>query len=69
VVIFAMHMLRDIKAGNGTYSAAMGCQFVNPATFEASCIGGLYGTSGTYAGKRGSITNHAKGGISTGTGQ
>ena len=67
--LFPMHMLCDVKAGDGAYSTTMGCQFVNPATMEASCIGGLYGTGGAYAGRRGSITNHVKSGVSTGTGQ
>lgn len=67
--LFETHMLCDIVASNGTYSATMGCQFVNPSAQEVSCIGGLYGTGGIYAGRRGSITNHAKGSASTGTGQ
>lgn len=67
--LFQAHMLCDITAADGTYSATMGCQFIDPATSEASCIGGLYGTGGVYAGRRGSITNHAVGGASTGTGQ
>ncbi len=67
--LFEAHMLCDITAANGTYSATMGCMFVNPAKQEVSCIGGLYGTSGAYEGRRGSITNHAKGSVSTGTGQ
>ncbi len=67
--LFEAHMLCDIAAANGSYSATMGCQFVNPAKQEVSCIGGLYGTGGAYAGRRGTITNHAKGSVSTGTGQ
>lgn len=67
--LFETHMLCDITASDGGYSATLGCQFINPAKQEASCIGGLYGTSGAYAGKRGVITNHAKGSSSTGTGQ
>ena len=67
--LFETHMLCDITASDGTYSATMGCQFVNPSAQEVSCIGGLYGTGGIYAGRRGSITNHAKGSASTGTGQ
>lgn len=67
--LFQAHMLCDVTAPDGTYSATMGCQFIAPAKSEVSCIGGLYGTGGTYAGRRGSITNHAVGGVSTGTGQ
>ncbi|MFM9852472.1 MAG: hypothetical protein ACKVOJ_06665 [Sphingomonadaceae bacterium] len=67
--LFEAHMLCDITASDGGYSATMGCQFIDAAKGEVSCIGGLYGTSGTYAGRRGSITNHAKGSASTGTGQ
>lgn len=67
--LFEAHMLCDIAASDGTYTTTMGCQFVNPATQEVSCIGGLYGTGGVYVGRRGSITNHAKGSASTGTGQ
>ncbi len=67
--LFQAHMLCDITAADGGYSATMGCQFIDMAKGEVSCIGGLYGTSGAYTGKRGSITNHAKGSASTGTGQ
>ena len=67
--LFEFHMLCDVTASDGTYSAAMGCQFIDQATQEASCIGGLYGTSGAYAGRRGTITNHGKGSASSGTGQ
>ena len=67
--LFQAHMLCDITAPDGTYSATMGCQFIDMAKGEVSCIGGLYGTGGAYAGRRGSITNHAKGSASTGTGQ
>ncbi len=67
--LFESHMLCDVTAPDGEYSATMGCQFINQATNEASCIGGLYGTSGAYAGRRGTITTHAKGSASSGTGQ
>ncbi len=66
--LFEAHMLCDVTAADGGYSATMGCSFMDQTRQEASCIGGLYGTSGAYAGRRGSITNHAKGGTSTGTG-
>jgi hypothetical protein len=67
--LFMSHMLCDVTSAEGTYSATMGCQFIDQANLVASCIGGLYGTGGTYAGKRGSITNYARGGTSIGTGQ
>jgi hypothetical protein len=67
--LFQTHALCDIKSADGTYSVAMGCELLNPATMEASCIGALYGTGGAYAGKRGSVTNHVKSGVAHGTGQ
>ena len=67
--LFQAHMLCDITASDGGYSATMGCQFIDVAKGEASCIGGLFGTSGAYAGRRGSITNHGVGSASSGTGQ
>lgn len=67
--LFQAHMLCDVTADDGSYSAAMGCSFMDAAKQETSCIGGLYGTGGAYAGRSGSITNHAKGGVSSGTGQ
>lgn len=69
--LFGAHMLCDIKAQNGTYSAVMGCTTIDPKTRETSCIGGLVGTGGDYAGRRGSITNYVKamGADSKGTGQ
>jgi len=69
--LFQAHTLCDIKAKDGSYSysAVMGCTFIDAASGEVSCVGGLYGTGGVYSGRRGSITNHAKGGVSSGTGQ
>lgn len=69
--LFQNHMICDVKATDGAYSAVMGCNIIDMKTFETSCIGGLYGTGGTYSGRRGSITNYVKamGADSKGTGQ
>ena len=67
--LFDMHMLCDATDSNGTYSATMGCTILDAAAENFSCIGGLYGKSGSYVGRRGTFTNHTVGGAGTGTGQ
>ena len=67
--LFQLHVLCDIKTKDGAYSATMGCTFIDVASSEVSCIGGLYGTGGVYSGRRGSITNYGKNNTASGTGQ
>ncbi len=65
--VFKMHSICNVSATDGDYSVVFGCDILGPT--ENSCVGGLYGKTGVYKGRRGSLTNHAKGGKSTGTGQ
>jgi len=67
--IFDLHMLCDATDSDGTYSATMGCNIIDAATANFSCIGGLYGKTGAYKGRGGTLTNHAVGDSATGTGQ
>ncbi|MFK7841503.1 MAG: hypothetical protein AB8B54_04490 [Sphingorhabdus sp.] len=67
--LFDMHMLCDGTDKQGTYSATFGCTIINAATENFSCVGGLYGKSGAYAGRGGTATNHSLGGKASGTGQ
>lgn len=67
--IFDLHMLCDATDSDGTYSAVMGCTIIDAATANFSCIGGLYGKTGAYKGRGGTLTNHAIGDSATGTGQ
>ena len=67
--IFDFHMLCDGTDSRGTYSITMGCTVLDSATNDWSCIGGIYGKSGGYSGKRGTLTNRSVGGEASGTGQ
>jgi hypothetical protein len=65
--IFKMHSICDVTTAEGDYTAVFGCDIL--AATEVSCVGGIYGKTGVYKGRRGSITNHGKGPKSSGTGQ
>lgn len=67
--IFMSHSACNVAAEDGNFSAVMGCNILNAETREASCVGGMYGETGAYEGRRGSMTNHGKDGKSSGTGQ
>ncbi|OAO03087.1 hypothetical protein A8B75_00760 [Sphingomonadales bacterium EhC05] len=67
--IFDLHMICDGTDKEGSWSATMGCTIIDAAKDEMSCIGALYGKSGAYAGRRGSLTNHGIGNDASGTGQ
>lgn len=67
--LFDMHMLCDATDSLGTYSVTLGCTTIDAATQHNSCIGGLFGKSGAYAGRRGTLTNYQLGSGATGTGQ
>jgi len=67
--LFDMHMLCDVNDKKGSYSATFGCTIIDAATNNFSCVAGLYGNSGAYAGRRGTVTNHTVGSKATGTGQ
>ena len=67
--LFDVHMFCDVTNSQGSYSATFGCTIIDVATVNLSCVGGLYGKSGAYEGRFGTITNHSVGGAATGTGQ
>ncbi len=67
--LFDIHMLCDVTDSQGSYSATLGCTVIDAATTNWSCVGGLYGNTGAYKGRRGTITNHSVGDATTGTGQ
>lgn len=65
--IFMSHMVCDVTVTDGTFSAVFGCNAMSDQ--ENSCVGGLYGKTGAYSGKRGNVASHAKSNKTTGTGQ
>lgn len=65
--IFNAHMMCDVAVADGTYTSAWGCTIVGKD--EQSCVGRLIGLTGVYAKRFGTITGHAKGTMSSGTGQ
>lgn len=67
--VFAVHIICDGKNAGGDYTVTAGCQFLNAARTELGCSGGMWGKSGSYAGKRGGITWHGSNAASTGVGQ
>ena len=67
--IFDSHAACEVTASNGTFSVVFGCTIVNAETGETSCVGGMAGKTGDYAGARGNLTSYNKSGTSTGTGQ
>jgi hypothetical protein len=67
--VFMSHSICDASNSSGSYTAVWGCNFMDKERTEMSCVGGLYGKTGAYAGRGGTITFHGKGGVGTGTGQ
>jgi hypothetical protein len=67
--IYMMHMICDAVAADGTFSVTFGCNMLDAKAPEVACVGGLYGKTGRYANRRGTITNYRKGDVSSGTGQ
>ena len=67
--IFDAHTICDAKGPAGGYSSVWGCTMIAAMPGSMSCIGGLTGTSGMYAGKGGTITFAGKEGSGRGTGQ
>ena len=67
--IFMVHGVCDGTGADGDYTVYSGCNIMDPEAGEMSCVGGLIGKSGNYAGRRGVLTIHSKGGASVGTGQ
>ena len=67
--IFDSHAACEVTATTGTFSVVFGCTLINAETGETSCVGGMAGKTGEFAGRRGNLTSHNKSEKSTGTGQ
>lgn len=67
--IFHSHMICDVAASDGNFSATFGCNPIAKDGSTMGCVGGLMGKTGRYAGKRGSVTNYRNGDKAMGTGQ
>ena len=63
---FMSNVVCEVTGLTGAYQVFAGCNVVGEE--EQSCVGGLVGVSGEYEGRRGSITWHAQGNASKGTG-
>jgi hypothetical protein len=71
---FDMTGLCDVTDGGGDiYTILFGCNYLNEEQSASNCWGGLFGKTGQYEGKSGSISWHGtatdNGGKSNGTGQ
>lgn len=67
--IFMMHGTCDTSGPDGSYTSIWGCNIVDAAKMTTACVGGLYGKTGKYAKKGGTMTYHGVGPKGTGTGQ
>ena len=67
--IFMFHGTCDSSGPDGSYSSVWGCNVVDAAKMTTACVGGLYGKTGKYAKKGGTMTYHGTGTKGTGTGQ
>jgi hypothetical protein len=67
--VFQFSTVCDATGPNGDTSSVWGCNFVSTERNEVSCVGGLVGKSGSYAGRRGTMTFHGINGSGPGTGQ
>jgi hypothetical protein len=66
--VFDAHTICDAGNSDGTYTAVFGCQFTSQDRLSTSCVGGLTGRTGKYAGKGGTITFGGRSGKGAGTG-
>jgi hypothetical protein len=67
--VFQFSTVCDSTGPNGDTSSVWGCNFISAERNEVSCVGGLVGKSGSYAGRRGTVTFHGTAGSGPGTGQ
>ena len=67
--IFNSHVVCDISASDGNYTLIGGCTPQNKEMTKTSCVAGLYGKTGAYAGKRGNLTSLGSATAASGTGQ
>jgi hypothetical protein len=67
--IFMMHGTCDSTGSEGSYTSIWGCNILNAATGEITCVGGVYGKTGKFAKRGGTMTYHGANGKGTATGQ
>jgi hypothetical protein len=67
--IFMSHSVCDASGPDGNYFAIFGCNVIDAARNETSCVGGLYGKTGSFANRGGTITFHGVAGKGSGTAQ
>jgi hypothetical protein len=67
--VFQFSSVCDSTGPNGDTSSVWGCNSVSTERNEISCVGGVIGKTGSYAGRRGTMTFHGVGGSGSGTGQ
>jgi hypothetical protein len=67
--IFNSHVICDVSASDGNYTLIGGCTPQDKAMTKTSCVAGLYGKTGVYAGKRGNLTSLGSNTAASGTGQ
>lgn len=67
--IFMFHGTCDSSGPDGSYTSVWGCNVIDAAKMTTACVGGLYGKTGKYANKGGTMTYHGVGPKGTGTGQ
>ena len=67
--IFNSHVVCDVSASDGNYTLIGGCTPQNKEMTKTSCVAGLYGKTGSYAGKRGNLTSLGSATAASGTGQ
>jgi hypothetical protein len=54
--IFTAHRVCDVTLGDGTYTSVSGCNYLNKDMTDTSCVGGLIGKTGAYAGRQGNYS-------------
>lgn len=67
--VFQFNTVCDATGPNGDNTSYWGCNFIAPERNEIACVGGLIGKTGSYKGRRGTVTFHGVGGSGPGTGQ
>lgn len=67
--IFMFHGTCDTSGPDGSYTSVWGCNVIDAKKMTTACVGGLYGKTGKYANKGGTMTYHGVGTQGSGTGQ
>ena len=67
--IFDVHVVCDVEGADATFMVIAGCTMINAEAKELSCVGGMAGKTGDLDGRRGTVSWHAKGNATKGTGQ